>query len=200
MQLLHVDSSILGPNSVSRMLTREIVDGELRRHPDLKVVYRDVAADPLDHISGLTVAAMFGNADLPPAAADDFARGSAALEEFLASDIYVIGAPMYNFTIPTQLKAWIDRVVVAGKTFKYGPNGAEGLVVGKKMIVASTRGGAYGPQTGYGSLDHQETYLQAIFGFIGFKKIDFVQAEGLKMTDHREKSINSARAQIASMV
>jgi FMN-dependent NADH-azoreductase len=200
MQLLHVDSSILGSNSVSRTLSKEIVESELRRNPGLKVVYRDLAAQPLGHISGLHLAAAQGNTEVPASVAEDAVRGVAAMEEFLASDTIVIGAPMYNFTIPTQLKAWIDRLAVAGKTFKYGPNGPEGLVIGRKMIIASTRGGAYGPQTARGSLDHQESYLQAVFDFLGFKKIEFVRAEGLAMADNRDKSIGSARAAIAGLV
>ena len=133
MQLLHVDSSILGANSASRELTADVVEAELRRVPGLTVVYRDVAAGPLGHISGEHLGAAQGaGLELPPELERDLALGRASLEEFLASDIVVVGAPMYNFTIPSQLKTWIDRIVVAGRTFKYGPEGIQGLAGGKK--------------------------------------------------------------------
>jgi FMN-dependent NADH-azoreductase len=198
MQLLHVDSSILGSHSASRVLSKEIVEAEVRRTPDLNVVYRDLAAEPLGHISGLQLAQ--GNAaDLPPAVQADAARGVAALEEFLASDIVVIGAPMYNFTVPTQLKAWIDRLAVAGKTFKYGPKGPEGLAGSKKVIVASSRGGPYGADTPTAFLDHQETYLSAIFGFFGIHNVQFVRAEGLARAESRPTSLANARTAISSL-
>jgi FMN-dependent NADH-azoreductase len=200
MQLLHVDSSILGSHSASRVLTKEIVEAEVRRTPDLQVVYRDLAAEPLGHISGLHLALAQGHmADLPPSVHADAARGVAALEEFLASDILVIGAPMYNFTVPTQLKAWIDRLAVAGKTFKYGPKGPEGLAGGKKVIVASSRGGSYGADTPMAFLDHQETYLSAILGFFGIRNIQFVRAEGLARTESRPTSMAHARTAISSL-
>jgi FMN-dependent NADH-azoreductase len=200
MQLLHVDSSILGANSVSRLLSKEIVEAELRRMPGLSVIYRDLAAEPLGHISGLHMALAQGNSEVPAAVAEDAARGTAALDEFLASDIVVVGAPMYNFSIPSQLKAWIDRLCVAGKTFKYGSNGPEGLAGGKRVIIASSRGGAYGPESGVAFLDHQETYLRVVFGFFGIQNPQFIRAEGLLRTGNREKSIESAKAAITSLV
>ena len=200
MRLLHVDSSILGPHSVSRTLSAEIVAAQGRRIPGLEVVYRDLAADALQHISGAHLAAAQpGQAQPPATLQDDVAQGHAALDEFLAADIVVVGAPMYNFTVPSQLKAWIDRIVVAGKTFKYGPKGAEGLAGGKKLIVASSRGGVYGTSTPTASLDHQETYLRAIFQFMGITDITFIRAEGLAVADQRGKSIESARAAIGSL-
>jgi FMN-dependent NADH-azoreductase len=200
-RLLHVDSSILGPQSVSRTLSAEIVEAQSQLIPGLKVVYRDLAADALQHISGAHLAAAQpGQVELPAPLRDDLVQGHAALEEFLAADIVVVGAPMYNFTVPSQLKAWIDRLAVAGKTFKYGPNGAEGLAGGKKVIVASSRGGVYGVSTPTASLDHQETYLRAIFQFMGITDITFIRAEGLAMGDHRGKSIEAARTAIASLV
>jgi FMN-dependent NADH-azoreductase len=201
MQLLHIDSSILGAHSVSRTLSKEIVEAEVRRTPGLKVIYRDLAAEPLGHITGLHLAAAQGKAgELPEGVKLDAARGSAALEEFIASDIVVIGAPMYNFSIPTQLKAWIDRIAVAGKTFRYGPGGIEGLCGGKKIIIASSRGGMYGADSPSAFLDHQETYLRGLFGFLGITDIRFIRAEGVAMTDHREKSISTARESIAALV
>jgi FMN-dependent NADH-azoreductase len=201
MQLLHVDSSILGANSASRQLTAEVVEAEVRRSPGLTVVYRDLAADPLGHISGGHLAAAQGTGlELPPELQRDVALGQAALAEFLASDIIVIGAPMYNFTIPSQLKAWIDRITVAGQTFTYGPDGVQGLAGGKKVIIVSTRGGRYGAATPMASFDHQEPYLQGLLGFLGITDITFVRAEGLKMGDNRAASMEAAQTAIAALV
>jgi FMN-dependent NADH-azoreductase len=113
---------------------------------ELKVVYRDLAAEPLGHMSGEHfVAAQGAGVELPTELQHDVALGQAALAEFLASDIVVIGAPMYNFTIPSQLKSWVDRITVAGQTFRYGPEGVKGLAGGKKVVIVSTRGGRCHP-------------------------------------------------------
>jgi FMN-dependent NADH-azoreductase len=200
MHLLHVDSSILGANSASRQLTAEVVEAELRRVPGLTVVYRDLAADPLGHISGGHLGAAQGTGlELPPELRREVALGQAALAEFLASDIVVVGAPMYNFTIPSQLKSWIDRITVAGQTFKYGPEGVQGLAGGKKVIIVSTRGGLYGSETPMGSFDHQEPYLRSLFGFLGITDIFVVRAEGLAMGDNRAASMDAARSAIAAL-
>jgi FMN-dependent NADH-azoreductase len=116
MKLLHIDSSVLGPNSVSRQLSTAIVDRLRQATPGLEVVYRDLTSTPLAHLTGPYIAAA-PNAALEPALQQDLAAGQAVMDEFLAADIVVLGAPMYNFTIPSQLKAWIDRIVVVGKTF-----------------------------------------------------------------------------------
>jgi FMN-dependent NADH-azoreductase len=200
MQLLHVDSSILGSNSASRLLTAEVVEAERRRVPGLTVVYRDLAADPLGHISGGHLGAAQGaGVELPEELRRDVALGQAALAEFLASDIVVVGAPMYNFTIPSQLKSWVDRITVAGQTFRYGPQGVEGLAGGKKVVIVSTRGGLYGAETPGASLDHQEPYLRNLFGFLGITDITVVRAEGLAMSDHRAASMDAAHSAIAAL-
>jgi len=200
MQLLHVDSSILGANSASRQLTAEVVDAERRRVPGLKVVYRDLAAEPLGHMSGEHfVAAQGAGVELPQELQHDVALGQAALAEFLASDIVVIGAPMYNFTIPSQLKSWVDRITVAGQTFSYGPEGVKGLAGGKKVVIVSTRGGLYGAETPGASLDHQEPYLRNLFGFLGITDITVVRAEGLAMSDLRAASMDAAHSAIAAL-
>ncbi|HWB06822.1 MAG TPA: FMN-dependent NADH-azoreductase [Verrucomicrobiales bacterium] len=195
MKLLHVDSSILGPSSVSRVLSSEIVKVQRQLHPGLEVVYRDLASDPLQHLSGNHLAAAQGAAPVPGL---DIEAGGAALSEFLSADIVVIGAPMYNFAVPSQLKAWIDRLAVAGKTFRYTDKGPEGLAGGRKVFVASSRGGAYS-ESAFAFLDHQEAYLQAILGFFGISDITFVRAENLARGDIRDNSIKEARAQIAAL-
>jgi len=199
MRLLHVDSSILAGHSVSRSLTAEIVASEIRRAAGVEVTYRDLAAAPLDHLSGVHLAdRQAGRASQPAALEMDLENGRLALEEFLAADVIVIGAPMYNFGIPSQLKAWIDRVAVAGKTFRYGPKGPEGLAGGKRVTIASSRGGFYGAQP-MASFDHQETYLRGVFSFFGITDITFIRAEGVAVTDQREKSIQAARTAILAL-
>ena len=187
MKVLHIDSSILGEGSASRALTREIV-GRLRaQHPDAKVTYLDLAAEALPHLSGKSLA----RSDETEAA-----RSAAALEEFLAADVLVIGAPIYNFSIPSQLKAWIDRISVAGKTFRYTASGPEGLAGGKQVIVAMARGGVSSaqPQGEFG-----ESYLKFLFAFLGIEDVRFVRAEGLAISpEHRAASLAAARAAIAA--
>ena len=144
MKLLHIDSSVLGPHSVSRQVSVAIVDRLRRAMSNLDIVYRDLTSTPLAHLSGLHLAAAQGG-EPDAALREDLAAGQAMLDEFLAADIVVLGAPMYNFTIPSQLKAWIDRIVVRGKTFRYGAQGPEGLAGNKRVILAISRGGFYGP-------------------------------------------------------
>ena len=159
MKLLHIDSSVLGPHSVSRQVSAAIVDRLRKATPGLEIVYRDLSSTPLAHLSGWHLAAAQGA--VPEAALQqDLAAGQAVLDEFLAADIVVLGAPMYNFTIPSQLKAWIDRILVAGKTFKYGAQGVEGLAGNKRVIVAISRGGFYGAGTPAAVGEHLETYLR----------------------------------------
>ncbi|KDM68325.1 FMN-dependent NADH-azoreductase [Acidiphilium sp. JA12-A1] len=200
MNILHVDTSITGPSSVSRTLSAEIVEIERQRHPDAEVTVRDLAAEPIDHLSGMHLLAAQGTMPEEEVVRNDLAAGQGALEEFLAADIVVLGAPMYNFTIPSQLKAWIDRLAVPGATFRYTENGPEGLVGHKKLIVASSRGGFYGPGTPAEALDHQETYLRAIFGFFGVTDVTVVRAEGIALGDEaRANAIDAARSHIASL-
>jgi FMN-dependent NADH-azoreductase len=201
MKLLHVDSSILGDNSVSRSLSAAVVTKERQNHPGIDVIYRDLAAQPLQHLSGAHLAAAQASDIAPPAdLLKDLQAGQSALDDFLAADVVVIGTPMYNFGIPSQLKAWIDRIAVAGKTFRYGANGVEGLCGGKRLIIASARGGIYAPNTPMGALDHQENYLRGIFGFLGITDLTIIHAEGVAMTAHREAAIASAKEQIAQLV
>jgi FMN-dependent NADH-azoreductase len=191
MKLLHIDSSALGDYSVSRQLTADIV-AELQRNmpASAAVQYRDLAAQPLPH--WMPVADASG-----PAAV----LGSQMLEEFLAADVVVIGAPMYNFAISSQLKAWIDRILVAGKTFRYTANGPEGLAGGKRVIVASSRGGFYGKDSPAAAMDFQEPYLRAALAFIGINDIEFVRAEGIAVGDEQKvQALKSARSTIGTLI
>jgi FMN-dependent NADH-azoreductase len=192
MKLLHIDSSVLGPNSVSRQVSAAIVDRLRQTTPDLDIVSRDLTQAPLAHLSGTHLAAAQG-APAPAEFAPDLAASQAVLDEFLAADIVVIGAPMYNFTIPSQLKAWIDRILVAGKTFKYDANGPQGLAGNKRVIVAISRGGFYGAGTPAALGEHLETYLRWVFGFIGIASPEFILADGVQVgPEHREKALASA--------
>jgi FMN-dependent NADH-azoreductase len=201
MKILHVDSSITGPNSVSRMLTAGIVDQQKTLHPTIEVTYRDVAADAPFHLSGAHLAAWQGSVPLDADLAADVVTGTALLEELFAADIIVIGAPMYNFSVPSQLKAWIDRLLIAGKSFRYGAAGPEGLLPkGKKVFIASSRGGAYGPETPAAFLEHQETYLRGALGFIGLTDVTVIRAEGVNMgTDAREAAVSGAKRDILAL-
>jgi FMN-dependent NADH-azoreductase len=192
MKLLHIDSSVLGPHSVSRQVSAAIVDRLRQTTPSLDIVYRDLTQSPLAHLSGSHLAAAQG-APAPAELGPDLAASAAVLNEFLAADVVVIGAPMYNFTIPSQLKAWIDRILVAGKTFQYGANGPQGLAGAKRVIVAISRGGYYGADTPTAAGEHLETYLRWVFGFIGITDPEFISADGIQVgPDHREKALAGA--------
>ncbi|MBC3362348.1 FMN-dependent NADH-azoreductase [Pseudomonas sp. SWRI154] len=196
MKLLHIDSSILGDNSASRQLSRELVQAWKAAEPAITVTYRDLAADAISHFSAQTLVAAGTSAELRDAALKYEAELSAeTMAEFQAADALVIAAPMYNFTIPTQLKAWIDRIAVAGQTFRYGDAGFEGLCGGKKLVIVSTAGGLHaGQPSGVG----HEDYLKHMFGFLGITDIEFVRAEGLaKGDDMRAKGMSQAKLQIS---
>jgi FMN-dependent NADH-azoreductase len=190
MKLLHIDSSALGGYSVSRQLTADIVAELKLATPSLEIHYHDLAAQPLPHWTPVADAS-------DPAAA----LGNEMLEHFLAADVIVIGAPMYNFAISSSLKAWIDRILVAGKTFRYPANGPEGLAGGKRVIVASSRGGFYGKDTPASAMDFQEPYLRAALGFIGISDLEFVRAEGIAVGEEQQTAaLKSARSSIGSLV
>ncbi|MEO8015046.1 NAD(P)H-dependent oxidoreductase [Polaromonas sp.] len=182
-KLLHIDSSILGTNSVSRQLTAQIVASWRAAHPATEVSYLDLAVDTPSHLSveSLGFRLPAGAAELSDAQQRENAVSEALVAQFLAADVVVIGAPLYNFSIPSQLKAWIDRVAQAGRTFKYTDKGPVGLAGGKTIIVASTRGGMYSTSDAGNAMEHQESYLKTVFGFFGVTDVRFVRAEGLAM-------------------
>jgi FMN-dependent NADH-azoreductase len=201
MNILHIDSSILGPNSASRKLSADIMARLHAAHPDAAVTYRDLGQSPVPHLSGSTLmAAQNRDGDHDPAIKADLALGGAVLAEFLAADVVVIGVALYNFTVPSQLKAWIDRIVIAGQTFRYGPDGRpEGLAGGKRVILAVARGGFYGPGAPAAPFEHAETYLRAVFGFLG-TGLEVVVAEGLAAgAEPRAAAISAAESQIAAL-
>jgi FMN-dependent NADH-azoreductase len=185
MKLLHIDSSISGEASASRQLSSAITAEFARRIRNLEVVHRDLDADPIPHLHSDTLAEALAGGDV--------------LQEFLDADVVVIGAPMYNFGVPSQLKAWFDRIVIAGKTFRYTESGPEGLAGGKRVVIASSRGGLYGPDGSPN--DFQETYLRAVLSFIGVTDIEFVRAEGLAYgPDQRATALDGAHASVGAAV
>lgn len=184
MKLLHIDASALGDNSVSRQLSAAVVARFRDQLDDLQVCYRDLDAQPIPHLRGSSLA---------QADAAEVADAAQVMQQFLEADVVVIGAPMYNFSIPSTLKAWIDRVAVAGKTFKYTESGAVGLAGGKRVIIASSRGGIYSDSPA----DFQEPFLRQIFAFMGIDDVEFVRAEGIAYSPkHREEAIAAALASL----
>lgn len=181
MKLLHLDSSIQGDASVTRTVSAAVVKQLRADNPDLNVSYRDLATNPVDH---LTFAGLGG------------IEAATLLEEFLVADIVVIGAPLYNFTIPSQLKAWIDRIVSKGKTFRYGEHGSEGLAGGKRVIFALSRGGVYSKGSPIAADEHAETLLRTVLGFIGINDPQFIVAEGVDLgSDERRVALAAAITQ-----
>ncbi len=184
MKLLHIDSSALGANSATRELSAAIVARWQAEVPGLSTEYRDLDSDPVPHLTGHALAG------IDAAAAAESER---VLQQFLDADVVVLGAPMYNFSIPSTLKAWIDRIAVAGRTFRYTAEGPEGLAKGKRVIVASARGGLHNGAPS----DFQEPYLRFLLGFLGVTDLEFIRAEGIAMSpQHRIDALAAAHAAI----
>ena len=200
MKLLHVDSSILGTHSVSRQLSAEVVAEWRKNHPDTQVEHLDLALNAPSHFSADAMGIKSGlQAEPTQAQRFENALSEQLVSQFLASDVIVVGAPLYNFTIPTQLKAWIDRLAQIGRTFKYTDQGAMGLATGKTVIVVSTRGGVYSTSEGGQAMEHQESYLKVIFGFFGITDVRCVRAEGVAMGETpKAAALSAARADIAA--
>jgi FMN-dependent NADH-azoreductase len=186
MKLLHIDAGITGPDSVSRQLSAAVVKALVRVDPASEVVHRDLDADPVPHLDSRNLAGLGDNE---------------ILQEFLDADVLVIGAPMYNFGMASQLKSWFDRIVVAGKTFRYTETGAEGLAGGRTVIVASARGGIYAPGTPQAALDFHEPHLKFLFRMIGIEDVTIIRAEGLALSpDHRAAALQGALAAAPGVV
>ena len=200
MQLLHIDSAITGDQSVSRQLTAQAVAAWVASHPGTQVQHLDLATEVVPHLSADALGFRTGQAAATEAQRRENALSEALVSQFLAADVIVIGAPLYNFTIPTQLKAWIDRVAQAGRTFTYTDKGPKGLAGGKTVIVAITRGGVYSTSEGGRAMEHQESYLQTVLGFFGITDVRFVRAEGVAMgPEPKAKALAGAEAQIRAL-
>lgn len=198
MKILHIDSATTGENSVSRELTKAALDHFTAKHPDAEVTSLDFDTDPLPHLTAATTGAIRLPAEAhTPEMAAAFPAERAVLDQFLASDIVILGVPMYNFTIPSSIKAWLDRLGVPGVTFSYSEAGPKGLAGGRRVIVVSSRGGEYAFD---GPMEHQETYLRDMFGFIGIDDVEFIRAEKIGYgPDVRAAAIADAKAEIAKL-
>lgn len=197
MNILHIDSSILEDQSVTRKLSAAIVAKLTALEPAASVVYRDLNLAPLPALStanapSLNIAA--------PAETEDARAFLTAVTQVLDADIIVIGAPMYNFSVPASLKAWLDAVAAPGKTFSYATGVPQGLLNEKRVIIASSRGGIYAPESPMAPLDHHESYLRSFFGFLGVTRLEIVRAEGLKIgAEQAERAVAGALEQVAQL-
>jgi FMN-dependent NADH-azoreductase len=198
--ILLIQSSSNLASSVSRDLADSYVKDYKAAHPDATVTERDLVTAPIPHLGVDLLGGMFGKPEaLTEEQAKALALSNALVDEVEAASLIVIGAPMYNFSIPSALKAWIDHVIRAGRTFHYTAEGPRGLVTGKKAVLFLAAGGVYsdGPYKPY---DFQESYLRAILGFIGITDVTVVRAEGLALgADSATKAVADARAQAAAL-
>ncbi len=197
MNILHLDSGLFAEQSLTRKLAAKLVHSLRARHPENRLVYRDLTAQPPAHLDA-TILLAAGKAESERSAyeQEQVALGKTLLDELFAADVLVIGAPMYNFTIPSQLKAWLDRVLQAGTTFRYTANGPEGLVKGKRAYIVSSRGGIYssGPTA---AMEHQESYLLAALAFIGITDVEVIRMEGVAMGEElKAKALQEAEARV----
>lgn len=201
MKLLHIDSSILGAQSVSRQMSSSIATQWVANHPGTVVEYLDLATNGPSHLSTDSIGFRIPpTGELTETQKRENAVSEALVSQFLAADVVVIGAPLYNFTIASQLKSWIDRIAQAGRTFTYTDKGPKGLAVGKTVIVALSRGGVYSTSAGGQAMEHQETYLQTVLGFLGVTDIRFVRAEGMGMGDGpKAQAIAAAEVEIKAL-
>ncbi len=199
MKVLQLDSSILGDASASRQLTHAVVNQLRHGEPDLKVVQRDLGKDPLPHLTPEILATRGTAAELLNELQDRQARlDTELIAELNSADIVVIGAPLYNFTVPTGLKAWIDRIAVAGKTFRYTEQGPDGLLKGNKALIVATSGGAYAGSP----VDTMHVgYLKQVLAFLGITDVEVIRADGLALgPEIRAKAMARAQAQIEDLL
>jgi FMN-dependent NADH-azoreductase len=199
MKLLHIDASILGARSVSRELSALIVE-RLAADQDTHVTHRDLAVAAIPHLTVATLPTAHPASKMAAPLDSDAQTirddSDCMLQEFMEADVVVIGAPVYNFTVSTQLKAWLDRIIIPGTTFRHSASGVEGLAKGKRVVIALSRGGVYAPGTAAASAEHAETLLRTMFGFIGIAP-ELVVAEGLNAgPEARVEAVAVARSAI----
>jgi len=196
-RVLIIESSARQQDSVSRQLTQQFISQWQAAHPADSITVRDLGKDPVPHLDS-TLLGGWMKPDAQRSVTEQAAldRSNLLTDELVAADVLVLAAPMYNFAIPSTLKAWLDHVLRAGVTFKYGETGPQGLLVGKRAFVLTARGGIYAGS----ALDHQEPYLRQALGFVGIHDVTFIHAEGLNMGgDFVEKGINQAIAKLAQV-
>jgi FMN-dependent NADH-azoreductase len=199
--ILHVDTSPRGERSISRSLTKEFVSTWLQAHPGDTVTYRDIGHSPIPHVDEAWIAGAFSPPDQrTPALEAALKISDELIDELVAADIYVFGAPMYNFGISSVFKAYVDQVARVGRTFTISQNGFEGLLKNKKALVITARGGSFAQGTPLAQYDFQEPYLRTLFGFLGVTDVSFIHAENLSGDETREKSLIAAREAIEKLV
>ncbi|BBP78657.1 FMN-dependent NADH-azoreductase [Pseudomonas gingeri NCPPB 3146 = LMG 5327] len=196
-RVLIIESSARQQDSVSRQLTQQFISQWQAAHPTDQISVRDLAKSPVPHLDGNLLGGWMKPVEqrneIEQASLE---RSNLLTDELLAADVLVLAAPMYNFAIPSTLKAWLDHVLRAGVTFKYTETGPQGLLTGKQAYVLTARGGLYAG----GTNDHQEPYLRQVLAFVGIHDVSFIHAEGLNMGgDFQEKGLNQAKARIAQI-
>lgn len=196
-RVLIIESSARQQDSVSRQLTQQFISQWQAAHPADQITVRDLAINPVPHLDSTLLGGWMKPAEqrneIEQLALE---RSNQLTDELVAADVLVLAAPMYNFAIPSTLKAWFDHVLRAGVTFKYGETGPQGLLIGRRAYVLTARGGIYAGS----SLDHQEPYLRQVLGFVGIHDVTFIHAEGLNMGgDFLEKGLNQAKAKLAQV-
>lgn len=200
-KILHINSSVRNNGSVSRQLTAEFIGKLKDAQPNAQITERDLAATPIPHLSEQMMGAFFTPAEQrTPEQAATVSLSDELLAELLDADVIVIGAPMYNFSVASSLKAWIDHVARAGITFKYTAEGPVGLVQNKKVYVFTSRGGVYSQGPGK-EMDFHETYLRGVLAFMGMTDVSFIHTEGLGMgAEAVERAMEQSRKTIAELV
>lgn len=200
-QILHIDSSYSGSNSASRLLSLEFINAWKERHPEDLIVYRDLAKQPVQYINSTWVKAMdLQPQEYSPLQQEAMKESEVILEEFLSVDRYVFAVPMYGFNVPAVFKAYIEHLIRPGRTYTIDETGLRGLVKeGKKMLVITSRGADYSPNSQLASFDFHEPYIRTIFGSFGIKKIQFIYANNVTQGS-RSESISAASESIRQMV
>ena len=196
-RVLVIESSARQQDSISRQLTRDFVSQWQAANPTDPITLRDLAVNPVPHLDANLLGGWMKPEDQRNGdELQALARSNELTDEVLAADVLVLAAPMYNFTIPSTLKAWLDHVLRAGITFKYTETGPQGLLTGKKAYILTARGGIHAGA----SSDHQEPYLRQVMGFIGIHDVTFIHAEGMNLGgDFQEKGLNQANAKLAQV-
>lgn len=196
--ILHIDASYSGEKSVSRVLSQEFIAAWKKFHPEAAVLYRDLGHFPVPYINETWIAAIHSPLEThTPEMIQALEVSNPFLEEFLFVDCYVFGVPMYGFTIPATLKAYLEHLIRIGCTYEVDETGVRGLVHGKKALFITSRGGNYPPDSPFGE-DHQEPYLRTIFGSFGIHQVEFVKANNLVLGD-REQSISAAQTHLQTL-
>lgn len=200
MNILHLQTGLFGEQSVSRQLGDKIVARLQQENADATVINRDLITTPIQHLDAEILLAGGTEVDAQTEKQQvELALTETLLEELFAADVIVIGAPMYNFSIPSQLKAWLDRVAQAGRTFRYTEAGPEGLVKNKKVYLASARGGIYS-EGAAAAMEYQESYLKTVLGFLGMTDVTIIRAEGVNLSpEARNDAIAAASTEIAAL-